>query len=81
MAKERATPSNMHACKIPWTEEPGSYSPEGHRESGTTELVTHTDYKRFLFGLIVISLVLKEKSFALLFSALFLQLKENCNRL
>ena len=28
---EMATHSNILACKIPWTEEPGVYSPRGHR--------------------------------------------------
>jgi len=33
-----ATQSNIHAWKIPWTEEPGElYSPWGHKESDTTE--------------------------------------------
>ena len=32
-----ATPSSTLAWKIPWTEEPGGYSPWGHKESDTTE--------------------------------------------
>ena len=32
-----ATHSNILAGRIPWTEEPGSYSPWGHKESDMTE--------------------------------------------
>jgi len=32
-----ATHSNILARKIPWTEEPGGYSPWGHKESDMTE--------------------------------------------
>ena len=32
-----ATPSSTLAWKIPWTEEPGGYSPWGREESDTTE--------------------------------------------
>ena len=32
-----ATHSSILAWKIPWTEEPGSYSSQGHTESDTTE--------------------------------------------
>ena len=32
-----ATHSSILAWKIPWTEEPGGYSPWGHKESDTTE--------------------------------------------
>ena len=32
-----ATHSSILAWKIPWTEELGSYSPQGHTESDTTE--------------------------------------------
>ena len=34
---EMATHSSILAWKIPWTEEPGSYSPWGHKESGMTK--------------------------------------------
>ena len=37
LEKEMATHSSILAWKIPWTEEPGSYSPWGHKESDTTE--------------------------------------------
>ena len=32
-----ATHSNTLTWKIPWTEEPGSYSPWGHKELDKTE--------------------------------------------
>ena len=32
-----AAHSRALAWRIPWTEEPGGYSPWGHRESDTTE--------------------------------------------
>ena len=33
-----ATHSSILAWKIPWTEEPGGYRPQGHTESDTTEV-------------------------------------------
>ena len=36
------THSSTLACRIPWTEEPGGYSPWGCKESGTTEATWHT---------------------------------------
>ena len=33
LEKDMATHSNIIAWQIPWTEEPGGYSPEGHKES------------------------------------------------
>ena len=32
-----ATHSSFLAWKIPWTEEPGAYSPQGHKELDATE--------------------------------------------
>ena len=32
-----ATHSSILAWRIPWTEEPGGYSPWGHKESAMTE--------------------------------------------
>ena len=32
-----ATPSSILAWRIPWTEEPGGYTPWGCKESDTTE--------------------------------------------
>ena len=37
LEKEMAPHSNIHALKIPWTEEPVGYSPWGRKESDTTE--------------------------------------------
>ena len=33
-----ATHSSILAWRIPWTEEPGGYSPWGHKESDMTEV-------------------------------------------
>ena len=41
LEKETATPSSTLAWKIPWTEEPGGYSPWGHKKPDMTE---HTAY-------------------------------------
>ena len=38
LEKEMATHSNMLAWEIPWTEEPGGYSPWGCKELDTTEV-------------------------------------------
>ena len=35
-----ATHSSILAWRIPWTEEPGGYSPWGHKESDLTERLT-----------------------------------------
>ena len=37
LEKEMATQCSNLAWKIPWMEEPGRYSPWGHKESDTTE--------------------------------------------
>ena len=37
LEKEMATHSRILAWRTPWTEEPGGYSPWGHKESDTTE--------------------------------------------
>ena len=37
LEKEMATYSSILAWEIPWTEEPGRYSPWGHKELDTTE--------------------------------------------
>ena len=34
-------PFNIFAWRIPWTEEPGGYSSQGHKESDTTEATQH----------------------------------------
>ena len=51
LEKGRATHRSILAWRIPWTEETGGYSPEGHKESDTTERRTlslhFTDAGRF----------------------------------
>jgi len=42
LEKEMATHSSILAWRIPWTEEPGSQSPWGHKESDMTKQHTHT---------------------------------------
>ena len=43
LEKEMGTHSSILAWKIPWIEEPGRlYSPWDHKESDTTERLTHT---------------------------------------
>ena len=37
LEKDMVTHSSILAWRIPWTEEPGSYSPWGHKEWDTTE--------------------------------------------
>ena len=46
LEEEMATHSSILAWKIPWTEEPGVYSPEGRKESDMTQsLVGELDPK------------------------------------
>ena len=42
LEEEMATHSSILAWRIPWTEEPGEYSPWGRKESDMTEHLTHT---------------------------------------
>ena len=42
--KEMATHSSILAWKIPWTEEPGGYSPWDHKESDKTEQLNANAY-------------------------------------
>ena len=42
LEKGMAIHSSVLAWKIPWTEEPASYSPWGHKESDRTEQTEHT---------------------------------------
>ena len=42
LEKEMATHSSILAWRIPWTEEPDGYSPWGHKELDTTELLANT---------------------------------------
>ena len=43
LEKEMATHSSILAWKMPWTEEPGGYSPWGHNELDTIDWLTHTE--------------------------------------
>ena len=36
------THSSILAWRVPWTEEPGGYGPEGCKELDTTEVTVHT---------------------------------------
>ena len=42
LEKGMATHSSILAWRIPWTEEPGGYSPWGHKESDPTKQLTLT---------------------------------------
>ena len=44
LQKGIATHSSILAWRIPWTEEPGGYSPWGHKESDTIVQHTHKEY-------------------------------------
>ena len=37
LEKVMATQSSIHAWRIPWTDEPVGYSPQGHKELDMTE--------------------------------------------
>ena len=37
LKKEMAADSSILAWRVPWTEEPGGYSPQCHKESDTAE--------------------------------------------
>jgi len=45
--EEMATRSSILACKILWTEEPGGYSPWGHKELDMTEQATEPAHTLF----------------------------------
>ena len=42
LKEEMATHSTTLTWRIPWTEEPGGYSPRGCKESDTTKATQHT---------------------------------------
>ena len=46
LEKEMATYSSILAWRIPWTEEPGSYSPWGCKETRLKRLSTHACRKK-----------------------------------
>ena len=41
LEKGMATHFSILAWRMPWAEEPGDYSPKGHKESDTTEATKH----------------------------------------
>ena len=41
LEKKMATHLSTLAWRIPWTKDPGRYSPWGHKESDTTEVIQH----------------------------------------
>ena len=47
--KRMATHSNILAWEIPWTEEPGGYSPWGHKELDVTEQLSCNNHTLILF--------------------------------
>ena len=49
LEKEMATHSSILAWEIPWTEEPGGLQSIGHKESDTTEQLTHTVLQGLFF--------------------------------
>ena len=55
-----AAHSNIVAWRMAWTEEPGSYSPWGHRESDKTE-VTQNNFRLYYNGIVIKSMVLAQK--------------------
>ena len=44
LEKEMATYSSILVWEIPWTEEPGNYSPRGHKELDLTEYMTDRQF-------------------------------------
>ena len=44
LKKGMAAPSSILAWRIPWTKEPGGYSPWGGKESNTTERLSLTHH-------------------------------------
>ena len=46
LEKEMATHTSVLAWRIPWTEEPGDFSPRGRRESDATERPSMWKHRR-----------------------------------
>ena len=46
-----ATHSSILAWRIPWTEEPGDYSPWGHKESDTSEQLSRAQQEETVINL------------------------------
>ena len=51
LEKEMATHSSILAWEIPWTEEPGGYSPWGREESDMTEQLNNNNKSLLLLNL------------------------------
>ena len=51
LEKEMATHSSILAWEIPWTEEPGGYSPWGREELDTTEQLNNNNKSLLLLNL------------------------------
>ena len=47
LEKKMKTHFSILAWKIPWTEEPGNYSPWGSKESDTTEATEHNKSMKY----------------------------------
>ena len=45
---QHGNPLSMPAWRIPWTEEPGGYSPQGPKESDMTEVTEHACMRQTL---------------------------------
>ena len=56
LEKEMATHSSTLAWKIPWTKQPGRYSPWGCKESDTTELLHLLTYLKFSITILCVVL-------------------------
>ena len=59
LEEESTTQSSILAWRIPWTEEPGSYSPYGHKQLDMTEATKH--YAWVDLEVIVLSQTEKDK--------------------
>ena len=63
LEEEMATHSNIFAWRIPWTEGPGGYSPQGCKESDTTERLSVS--RSSLVLLLLLFLLFQEAKFIL----------------
>ena len=64
LEKGMATHSIILAWRIPWTEEPGGYSPWGHKELDTTECLTLSLFHSLLENKLHIFRIHREGSFS-----------------
>ena len=60
LEKRMTTHSSILAWRIPWTEEPGGYSPLGCHESDTNKRLSTHGYVYVEFCLYIISPLLKQ---------------------